>query len=446
MSQDHKKYPRVLILSHNPLSDTQNNGKTLSAFFKNWETENIAQLYLTTDLPDFSLCCRFFQIHDVDILKRLLLDRRVQGRRVTRSDLPEMANFKGKVKTSSILKVLRNNGTSLLQFSRDLAWKVAGYKTREMRRFIDEFDPEVVFFQSSKGVCAFSLAKWICRTRNIPLVLNTTDDYVSGRFTLDPFFWIQHVQLVRAYQWAVSYSDCVVAISEQMAAEYRQRFGGNYLVAQNSIDNPNLSKYLPGAGTVKLVYAGNLGLNRWKILGRIAGCLQELRAEEGFQVELSIYSLVAPAADALSVLNAPPVSSYKGALNSEELKAVISYSDALVHVEAFDKKNRHITRLSISTKIPEYLVSGRCIFAVGPEDVASMQYLVENDLGVIVTSVDKARIKQALRELITNSGKRTRYAEKGLEHAELKHSAATTAASVFEIISTAVRERPAQAR
>lgn len=434
------KYPKVLIISNNPLSDTQNNGKTLSAFFKQWDIENLAQVYLTTDIPDFTLCDKFFQIHDFDIIKRILFNKSVQGKRVTTSVSSEMKALKKNVSNSVFLKIVRNNISPTFQFFRDLIWNIAGYKTHELKKFIDEFNPQVVFFQSSSGLYAFALAKWICQSKNIPLIMHTTDDYVTGFFTLDPFFWIQHFRLLRAYKWAAKYSSFIIASSEKMAREYKLRFEGTYLVAQ-TVNNPGLPKYLPVNDKIQFVYAGNLGLNRWKILALIAECIEELHNEEGFNAELLIYSLVEPGERELMKLNRHPFSCFKGAINTDELNTVKANSDVLVHVEAFDRKNRHITRLSLSTKIPEYLASGRCIFAVGPDDVSSMQYLAEYALGVTVMTDNKSKIKQALKELMINSEKRSQYAEKGVIMADLKHNADKTAEQICQIISTVVNTR-----
>jgi len=433
------KYPRVLIVSHNSLSDTQSNGKTLSALFKLWNEDNLAQLYLTTDVPDFTICKRFFQLHDIDILKRAIFYKQIQGRQVTCSDTPQIISYKNKITNSPVLKLLRKNISPFFRLLRDILWGIGDFKTPELIRFIDEFNPQIVFYQSSGNVFSFSLTKWICISRNIPLILQTTDDYVSGMFTFDPFFWIQQIRLKLAYKWAVSYSDCIVAIGDKMAEEYKSRFGGNYFVAMNSISDLNLPKYSATNKTLKFVYAGNLGLNRWKVLVLIADCLKELQNEEGLNGELSIYSLVEPGTKEISVLNKPPFSFYKGALNTVELNSVKTHSDVLVHVEAFDRLNRHVTRLSISTKIPEYLASGRCIFAVGPEDIASMQYLEEYDLGVTVMSDKKSKIKEALKEIMINGELRTQYAEKGIGVARLRHNADKTAELNFQIITSTIK-------
>jgi hypothetical protein len=437
--KSNNKYPRVLVISHNPFSENQNNGKTLSAFFRQWDIDSLAQLYFTSDSPDFSVCRRFFQINDIDMVKRFFFNKKIQGKSVTRSDLSDIKNLSDSVGTDSVLKKLRNNVFPLFRLLRDILWNIADYKTYELMQFVNDFNPQIIFFPSSNGTFAFSLTKWICQSRNIPLIIQSGDDYVSGKLTLDPFFWIQMLRVRRAYKWAISYSDCVIAIGDKMAKEYKIRFGGNYFVAMNSVssfdlaNNPN-----PINNVLQFTYAGNLGLNRWKVLALIGESLQELSIEEGLNGELSIYSLIEPGIKELSLLNRPPFSSFKGGLNSDQLKCVIANSDFLVHVEAFDRTNRHLTRLSISTKIPEYLASGRCIFAVGPKDVASMQYLVEYDLGVTVLSDNKSCIKKALREIMLNSEIKNRYAEKGIEVAKLRHDAIKTAESIFQIISKAV--------
>jgi hypothetical protein len=438
----HKKeavdLPRVLVISHNPFSDTQNNGKTLTALFKAWESDKLAQLYLTTDVPDFSLCKKYFQINDFDIFKRLF-KKQIQGREIRSSDLSKMQMKKQGITKNPALKVLRQNVSPFLRFLRDMMWQVAGYKTRDLIKFIDDFDPQIVFLVCSNGVFAFELTRWICERKKLPLVMQITDDYVTGKFTANPFYWLHLIRLKHVFQCACLYSISIIAIGDKMVREYRSRFGGNYFIAMNTSGQLNLPVYASSNKTIKFVYAGNLGLNRWKVLASIADCLAELADEEGLNGELSVYSLINPGDKEISSLNKPPFSYFKGALNTDELIKEKAGADVLVHVESFDRKNRHITRLSVSTKIPEYLASGRCIFAVGPSDVASMEYLAENDLGILSTSGEKCDIKRATREVMINGNKRLYYALKALEIARTRHNADDVALSIVQIISNAAK-------
>lgn len=438
MSQKHHK---VLIVSHNAISDTQSNGKTISSLFAGWDKDCLAQLYLTTDVPDFTLCQKYFQLHDFDALKRLIFKSKYQGRRVYCESITEAELYKDNVKKNVLLNIIRNNISPLFRLIRDVLWNISGYKTGALKNFLDDFKPDIVFFQSSSGVFAFSIVKWICTSRNIPLVMQVTDDYVTGRRTYDPFFWLQLRRLNDAFKWAITYCECVVAIGDKMAEEYKRRFGGTYYIAMNSVSVLNLPVYKPSTSIIKLLYAGNLGLNRWKVLAVIGECIKEINEEYAILGELSIYSLVEPSPKELSHLLRPPYSSFKGALNTHELNTVKSDIDILVHVEAFDNINKHVTRLSISTKIPEYLASGRCIFAVGPDDVASIEYLSEYDLGVVVTTCDKRNIKESLKKLMINSEQRVHYAQKGLIVADERHNAESVANDIFQIITSSTSKK-----
>lgn len=72
------EYPRVLVIAHNPFSDTQNNGKTLSAFFNGWPKDKLAQIYLTPDKPDYTVCENFFRITDLEVLKSFLKKKQMR--------------------------------------------------------------------------------------------------------------------------------------------------------------------------------------------------------------------------------------------------------------------------------------------------------------------------------------------------------------------------------
>src|SRR5574344_1853140 len=59
---------KVLLISHNPLSRVNNNGKTLVSIFKGLPENNIYQLYLNADLPDYDGGCHYLQLNEKQIL------------------------------------------------------------------------------------------------------------------------------------------------------------------------------------------------------------------------------------------------------------------------------------------------------------------------------------------------------------------------------------------
>ena len=51
-------FPKILIVSYNSLLSTNANGRTLINLLKKWDSNSIAQLYMSSDYPDYDKCIR----------------------------------------------------------------------------------------------------------------------------------------------------------------------------------------------------------------------------------------------------------------------------------------------------------------------------------------------------------------------------------------------------
>ena len=115
---------------------------------------------------------------------------------------------------------------------------------------------------------------------------------------------------------------------------------------------------------------------------------------------------------------------YRGSLPAEELRAKMREYDVLVHAEAFDAKSAHATRLSVSTKIPEYLASGVPVLAVGPEQAASIRYIRDARAGAVVTRRNAGAMSGTLSLLMADEELRKGCAQRALALARTCHEAA----------------------
>ena len=109
---------------------------------------------------------------------------------------------------------------------------------------------------------------------------------------------------------------------------------------------------------------------------------------------------------------------WKGKIDNKHVRQEQLKADILLHVEAFDEKSKKSTRLSISTKIFEYLYSGKIILGYGPADVASMEYLEELKYSILCNRKDNLgecilRICDQYNELSATAQESTQYA---IEH------------------------------
>ena len=104
-------------------------------------------------------------------------------------------------------------------------------------------------------------------------------------------------------------------------------------------------------------------------------------------------------------------------VTGEKFIEIRQSSDFLVHAESFDSENKKVTMLSISTKIPEYLSSNRCIVAIGPSEIASINLIKENDLGIVLSDyVTLEQNAQILAATIANIEIYNGYCERAAQY------------------------------
>ena len=70
-------------------------------------------------------------------------------------------------------------------------------------------------------------------------------------------------------------------------------------------------------------------------------------------------------------------------------------------VESFKNKYKNIARLSYSTKISDYLYSGKCIFVYGPKDIAPIDFFIKNNAGIVAS--DSNELKMKLNDLLNEN-------------------------------------------
>lgn len=388
--------PRVLIISNNALSDTKNNGKTLASFFKNFNPANVAQLYFNSELPSGSEIYNYFQITDRDVIRASLKSQSTCGRVV------KLGNIEDTVANESfnkhISKIKKNNLTRIF---REFFWKSGKWNSDQLNRWLDKFSPDIIFFCAGDSGFAYDVSNYITKKFNAKLVIYITDDYILPRKTLNPLWWFRRNNIFRKMKICVNSSDLFLTISEKMKRIYKDYLGQDSIVAVNMCDSMKEdSNNEQAKSVINLVYAGGLHYNRYKTLELLVKSIKRYNNQlnNSVKLHLKIYSNKKPDSKILSKLDVKGTSTFGGSLNYAELKNELNRCDIPVHVESFDRRSIESTRLSISTKIPEYLSLGKPILAIGPKEVASMEYL--QDVAFCVNNADN--LYERLSTLVTN--------------------------------------------
>lgn len=418
MQSKNINYPRLLVISSNPFSTVSNNGKTLASFFEGtWPEDKIAQLYFYPEVPDSLVTENYYRITDTDILQAYFKRKKECGNIIVR----QTDNLKIKNKIAKIYKLNIKNWSSLRLF-REVIWFLSPWKTNKLDDWLAEFSPEIIFFCGGNAF-AYRITYNITRKQKIPFVLYITDDYFLPYFSLSPAYWIRLFIMRKSFQKACHLAKNIITIGDDMSNEYLHKFGIQSKVAMNCVNLENYfnNEITSQKGPIRLAYVGSLSFNRWKVLSVIGQALNSLK-KEGFDAKLDIFCSQKPNKNILREITIPSCCEYAGSLDREGVNKVLNNTDVLIHVEAFDYVSKCNTRLSISTKIPEYLASGKLILAIGPKDVASIKYLKENNVALVITDFKKKKIIKVIKNSIFNMETRIIYGKRARKLAEQRHN------------------------
>lgn len=410
-----KKAPKVLIVSVNPLSETSNNGKTYASFFEGYPKEAIAQLYFHREIPSSHVCDNYYRISDEDIFRKMFKKKSVLGGMVFREDV-EMRVIPQKV--NNILKKM-----SSIKLIRSLLLSLISIERKELFIWLDEFKPDIIFFSGGDANYLYSKVLKLSEKYKSKVVNYITDDYVLLNCNFNLFNQLNRLWTRKVFDRMCKESSITFTIGEKMALTYKEKYGVNSSVLMNMVNIPlkkDLQNDYTKVNELKFVYAGSLHSRRWEMLSLIGQCLKEID-NKGIKANLEIYSIQKPEPKILNSINIASYSKYCGSLKKDELENVLGNADVLIHVESFNKKSSRETFLSVSTKIPEYMAKGKCILAVGPKQIASIEYLINTRSAYVLTSNRKEEIINTLISLITNPDQRLHYANNAYETAKKNH-------------------------
>lgn len=410
-------FPRLLIISHNLYDESNNIGKTLVSLLNKWPVDKIAQVFFRNDSPSFNKCNRYFCITDKEVaLSVMTLGIHRAGRVLMNDGIESISN------TEKNLYRFGNKRIPVISLLRDTMWGIGTWKNEKLRCWVEQYNPEIILFVPNDYVLAYDVALYIEKhIKKVPLIPYYMDDAFYYDCDTRGIDKIRRVQLRKKAREVHTYAASLFTICKKMSTRYEEQFGISCMDFMNSIKPTFVEPKTLSREKIIFSYIGNLHSNRWRCLADIGEAIQQIIEENkhSLNCELHIYSASDLAEKKLSILHSIPCIKFKGRLSPSEVAEKQREADILIHVEAFDVRSRNSTKYSLSTKIPEYLNAGVCIFAYGPSDLASMEYLKENE--VAFTCYEKNKLKQVLESAISNRELRDYYSSRGIELAKNNH-------------------------
>lgn len=308
--------------------------------------------------------------------------------------------------------------------------------TIDLINWIKETNPEYFYcVLSTRHSILFAIE--IQKLFNKPLIIHIMDDWPKtiGRETYFPNYWNKRInsELIKLMQ--VSYKN--IAISDEMAREYQNRFGGNWTYFHNLVDkskwfgfNLNLKKN-DVKSKIKIGYFGRIGkANDETILQFI----DIVKNNDNKTTEIEFHIFTDFIKSSINIENSKNVFFHEF-ITAEELPEKISNFDFLLLPLSFNEEDLNFSKFSFPTKFSEYLISGVPILLIAPETSAVYKFGEKNDCAFLINKCDKTLIELVLNVAINNKILYHKIAENGKKIAEKELDYDTMGKKFIEIFT-----------
>lgn len=392
---------RILVVSATPWSNDNSFGSTFSNFFKGIENLEIASVYCRSGQPEKTVASRFFQVSAADLLKNLRDKEYPCGRELVSGGSPQSGAEILTPESKKYFDTARKLRWQVLFWANDLIWSIGRWKSEELRKFLLDFRPDVIFQPIYFSKHMNQIALYCASVTGAPMVGYVSDDvYTLRQFSLSPLYWIDRIWKRRYVKRTFDACKLIYTISETQRQEYQEIFHKECKVLTKSADfsgDPALPEKKDRP--MQFVYTGNIGGGRWKSLALLAGAIRQANAEKPCAA-LVIYTATPITKRMRIALDLPMASEIRGQVSAGEIPRIQQEADVLVHVEGLNRKSRMEVHQSFSTKLVDYFHNCRCVFAIGTPDMASIRHLLDNEAAVVATN--KNEVSQKLNLLLSN--------------------------------------------
>mgnify|MGYP002515264152 FL=1 len=372
-----KNYPRVLLLGHS-FNNYTGMGITLTNLFAEWPKENIA---VWADDVDPVLC---------DIIRPCVIY------------IGQKDPKRGSIKCEHIS--LKNKCRLFL--SRQ--YHKFGFHELKADSFISEqkiqdarnFDPEIVFCALGSDVAMKRCEKIMDGLPHAKLVLYIVDDWVNTKINTRYFSSFWRKKYDKDFRHILERAGGLLSICQYMTDEYKKQYGKLFFPFHNPVNLEEwksietMPKYPDG--TISIVYVGKINTDTAPCLLDMMEVVQELNK----QSDIFLFDIYSPDYYKSSYLfnNKHGVHVFPPVKHEDIPNLIKSYS-ALFLPLGFSKQSRAYVRLSMPTKLTEYLASGKPTIVYCPKEIALSKYLSDKDCALICTDNNMTCLKEVVANL-----------------------------------------------
>lgn len=405
-------YPRTLVISNNSFSKTSSNGRTLRNFFIGWPKDRLAQFCISTVVPDYDLCDNYYLVTDKSALEGFRRCKKAKRCIIEKCEKTEGNTvIGGKV----VFK------TPWLVLLRQIVWSNKRWKSREFRRWLDEFNPDIIVVMNTDAPFILDLAADVSKSKNIPLVMFNTEGFYlfkkcylnRSKYFNNLLFSIFQRIYKRHFQKVMKRVSTCIYCNSMLQDDYTKVFKVKSIVLYTGssleFDSSNLHVENP-----TFSYLGNFGFNRPDALIEVADVLQSINPN----YKLDIYGKI-PKPEIEQRFKESKGIDYKGMISYDEVIKVMYASTILFHAEVQSENLQESLKYGFTTKIADSISCGHPFVMYSSPNIAGAKYLFETGAGW--HTKDKEDLKKIIVSILKDDNQRMKILKKAKETAETNH-------------------------
>lgn len=412
--------PKVLVIGVNAWRE-DGDSHTLMEIFRCWDSGRVALVYARSDMPDTEVCKHCFQISESQMIRSVPKPWMRVGRVVGNTPAANGADIDIDIdKEHARYTKAHKTRSPWMPLMREIVWKLGRWKTPALKKFVQDFDPDIIFVPIYPNAYMGRIQRYITGLTGKPAVCYLADDnysYDSCHTVLQYIqrFWTRH----HVRPIARGCKDMFVIV-EKEKEDTDARFGTDSKILTRGIDFAGRSyQHRKPNHPLKFVYTGKMIIGRDKTLALVADAINDVNRQYGeTKAEMFVYSQTEPY-DGIRRHIDNGAAHFCGQVSREEVLRVQQEADVVIFAEALDGKEANVAKLSFSTKITDYLSNGKCVLAIGRDYIAPIDYFRRNDSAIIAH--DKEEITRQIRRIAENPRLVDEYGEKAFNCAVRNH-------------------------
>lgn len=379
-------YKKVLVFSGEPFNRITGFGITINNLFKDWPSNSIANVYYNSTIKyDDTICEKSYKLGSSEYKSSLLYS--------------VMALV---VKFIIIIKFIpRYCLRRLSKNTQSLHNKSFGFNFMHFKRYflsdafikwLEEFRPDIIYC-IVVNLSDIVFVQSLVRKTDAKLVVHILDDWIGNiDKNSDLLNKLTSVIIDTSVKKLFNDASLLFCIGEAMCGEYAEKYGKVFYPFQNCPDTDvwlrHSRKEWLSRDYFDFVFTGAIydNFNKESILDFVKA-LHKLNASCNLKFRLTIYTFN----DNHDFISTKYLSSCvdvkKVPDGDDEIAKIYGNADSLLLPFDFNESSVNLSRLSMPTKLPTYMLSSTPIFVLGPLSCCAVRFLHENAAAYIVNEI-----------------------------------------------------------